>query len=339
MSTTRTTPPPAATEAAAHDSKGPGDARRRLVAVLLAAPLIAALALWAFAWPAARTAPRDLPVGLVAPAGAPVAERLTTGPAEDSFDVHRYQDADAARAAVEDREVYGALIASPRGTELLTASAASPAVAQLLERTVAAQAPPGTAVRTTDVVPLPDTDPRGAAFAAGALPLALAGVAAAALVTLLGLAGGRAAGALAAAAALVGLTAAAVQHSWLGVLTGNWWAEAGVLGLTVLAVAAAAAGTAAVLGPRGLGLAAFVLVLLGNPFSGVTSAPELLPSAVAWIGQLLPPGASGALLRSVSYFGSAAAAPTLVLSAWALLGLTAVVLGGRRHHRAAAGAR
>ncbi|WP_431784056.1 ABC transporter permease [Streptomyces chumphonensis] len=333
MTTTRTTPPLAATEAGARDGRGPdGGTRRRLVAVLVAAPLIAALTLWAFAWPAARTAPRDLPIGLVAPAGAPVAERLTTGPAEDSFDVHRYQDAEAARAAVEEREVYGALIASPRGTELLTASAASPAVAQLLERTVAAQAPPGTEVRTTDVVPLPETDPRGAAFAAGALPLALTGVAAAALVTLLGLTGGRAAGALTATAALVGLTAAAVQHSWLGVLTGDWWAEAGVLGLTVLAVAAAAAGTAAVLGTRGLGLAAFVLVLLGNPFSGVTSAPELLPSAVAWIGGLLPPGASGELLRSVSYFESAATAPALVLSAWALLGLTAVVLGGRRRH-------
>ena len=40
------------------------------------------------------------------------------------------------------------------------------------------------------------------------------------------------------------------------------------------------------------------MVLVGNPFSGVGSAPELLPQPVGGIGQLMPPGAGGNLLRS-----------------------------------------
>ncbi|MBW1598088.1 ABC transporter permease [Streptomyces sp. JJ38] len=331
MSTAHTTTSPPAAPDAAPDRPGDGIPfdRRRLVAVLVVTPLIAALALWAFAWPASRIAPRDLPIGLVAPAGAPIAENLTGGPGEDAFDVQRYDDAAAAKAAIEDREIYGALVASPEGIQLLTASAASPAVAQLLNQAVAAQAPPGAEVTTTDVVALPEDDPRGTGFAAGALPLALAGVAAGAITFVMGLRGTVAAAALTGAAALVGLTAAAIEHSWLGILTGNWWAEAGVLGLTILAVGATVAGAAALLGARGIGLAALLIVLIGNPFSGVTSAPELLPGAAAWTGQLLPPGAGGSLLRSVAFFdGGGAAGPALVLTVWAVLGLTAMMLGG-----------
>ncbi|NEC47755.1 ABC transporter permease, partial [Actinospica acidiphila] len=40
---------------------------RRIAAVLALIPTLVALALWAFAWPAARTAPRDLPLGVAGP--------------------------------------------------------------------------------------------------------------------------------------------------------------------------------------------------------------------------------------------------------------------------------
>ncbi|MGP3637049.1 ABC transporter permease, partial [Streptomyces sp. 24-1644] len=143
--------------------------------------------------------------------------------------------------------------------------------------------------------------------------------------------GTRAALALTGAAALVGITAAALAHSWLGVLAGDWWAEAGALALTVLAIGSAVAGLAALLGPKGIGLGALLMVLLGNSFSGVTSAPEMLPGPVGVIGQWLPPGAGGSLLRSVAFFdGNAAGGPALTLALWSVAGLAAVVLGGRR---------
>ncbi|MBK3630721.1 ABC transporter permease, partial [Streptomyces sp. MBT49] len=221
-------------------------ASRRLVAVVLLVPLLAAVALWAFAWPAARTAPRDLPLGVAGPAAATAPLERQLAQQEGAFDLHHYTDGKAAREAVEDRTVYGAVVVTAEGPELLTASAASPVVAQLLREAVAERtAATGAGLRTVDVVAAPATDPRGAALGASVLPLALAGIAAGAVVSLLGLRGIRAVGALVGAAALVGLVAAALAHSWLGVLTGDWWAEAAVLGLSTLAVSAAVAGCAA----------------------------------------------------------------------------------------------
>ncbi|WP_318206573.1 ABC transporter permease [Streptomyces sp. SJL17-1] len=306
-------------------------AGRRAIAVMVLIPVVVALTLWAFAWPAARTAPRDLPIGVAGPATAVTALEQDLARHEGAFEVHRYEDGAAARAAIEDRHVYGAVVVSPGGTELLTASAASPVVAGLLRDALTAQAPEGTKIPVTDVVAAPAGDPRGAVLASSLLPLALAGAAAGAVTTLLGLRGGRAAGALVGAAALAGAVGAALAPSWLGALGGNWWAEAGVLGLTVLAIGSTFAGLAALVGKPGLGLGALLMILLGNPFSGVSSAPELLPSAVGTLGQWLPPGAAGSALRSVSSFdGAAAGGPLLVLALWAAAGLTATLIGARR---------
>ncbi|WP_338497882.1 ABC transporter permease [Streptomyces sp. SJL17-4] len=306
-------------------------AGRRAIAVMVLIPVVVALTLWAFAWPAARTAPRDLPIGVAGPATAVTALEQDLARHEGAFEVHRYEDGAAARAAIEDRHVYGAVVVSPGGTELLTASAASPVVAGLLREALTAQAPEGTKIPVTDVVAAPAGDPRGAVLASSLLPLALAGAAAGAVTTLLGLRGGRAAGALVGAAALAGAVGAALAHSWLGALGGNWWAEAGVLGLTVLAIGSTFAGLAALVGKPGLGLGALLMILLGNPFSGVSSAPELLPSAVGTLGQWLPPGAAGSALRSVSSFdGAAAGGPLLILALWAAAGLTATLIGARR---------
>ncbi|MGW3301678.1 ABC transporter permease [Streptomyces rubiginosohelvolus] len=303
---------------------------RRAVAVILLIPLMVTLALWAFAWPAARIAPRDLPVGVAG--AAPAAEQLERRfeQRDGAFEVHRYADEAAARAAIEDRVVYGAVVATPQGPHPLTASAASPVVSQLLREAVTASVPEGTQVEVTDVVAAPVGDPRGSALGASVLPLALAGMAAGAVVTLMGLRGARGALTLLAASALVGLAAAAVAHSWLGVITGDWWTEAGVLALTVLAIGSAVAGLGALFGQRGIGLGALLMVLLGNSFSGVTSAPQLLPEPVGAIGQWLPPGAGGSLLRSVAFFdGSAAGGPVLTLTLWSALGLAAVLLARR----------
>ncbi|GGT51772.1 ABC transporter permease [Streptomyces atratus] len=307
---------------------------RRMVAVILLIPVVVILALWAFAWPAARIAPHDLPVGVAG--SAPAADRLQQRfeQREGAFEVHRYASAADARRAIEDRSIYGAVVATPQGPQLLTASAASPVVAQLLHEAVTAQAPEGAQVQVEDVVAAPAGDPRGSALGASFLPLAIAGVLSGSAVTMLRLRGGRAALALIGVATLVGIGAAALTDNWLGVITGDWWAEAGTLGLTVLAIGGTVAGLAALIGPPGVGLGALLMVLLGNPFSGVTSAPELLPRPIGTIGQLMPPGAGGSLLRSVAFFdGSDAGSALLTLTLWAALGLTAVLIGGRRRAR------
>ncbi|MEO3750433.1 ABC transporter permease [Streptomyces sp. B6B3] len=319
---------------------------RAFLAVLVLVPAFVALVLWAFTWPAARTAPHELPLGVAGPseAAGPIAERLAQR--GDAFEVHRYPDAAAARAGIEDREVYGAVVAAERpgqAPELLVASAGGPTVAALLEQLAAEMAeetaPGGPGVRVTDVVPTPAADPRGAVFNSSVLPLALAGIAIGAAATVTGLAATRRVHGLATlvgAAALVGLVSAAIGHSWLGALDGDWWTVAGALGLVVLASAATVAGCAALLGLPGIGLGALLVMLLGNPWSGVSSAPEMLPDPVGVLGQWLPLGAGATLLRSVAFFdGAAAGFPLLVLVGWTVLGGTAIALGGRRRRAGA----
>jgi hypothetical protein len=134
------------------------------------------------------------------------------------------------------------------------------------------------------------------------------------------------AGLLVLASLLTGSAAALIVQSWLGVVEGDWLANAGVLALTVLAIGAALAGLHALAGRAGLVGGALLMIFVGNPFSGMGSAPELLPTPVGAIGQLLPPGAGGNLLRSTGYFdGAGAAGHLVVLGAWALAGLALLV--------------
>jgi hypothetical protein len=319
---------------------GHAHGRRGLAAVVVLVPVLAGLALAAFAWPAARLAPRDLPVGVVAPAAAGDAVEQRLAQAGDAVEVRRFGDQAAARDAIADREVYGAIVVAPEGTTLLTASAASPLVAQLLQQAAAqlpgAAAPgPGAAgARVVDVVPADPDDPRGAALAASVLPLVLAGMAAGVLVWLAGGPGPGGWAALVAASAAAGLVAVGIAQGWLGVLGGDWAVNAGVLGLTVLAVGAGVAGLGALAGRAGVALGALLMVLVGNPLSGVSSAPELLPQPAGAVGQLLPPGAGGSLLRSTAFFdGAGAAAPLTVLAAWVGLGLLAAGLAAVRRRR------
>jgi len=308
---------------------------RRLLAALLLAPLVAALALWAFAWPTARTAPHDLPLGVAGPDAAVTQVEARLAGHQGAFELHRYSGEPAARAAIEARDVYGAVVVTGQGTTLLTASAASPVVAQLLQQAVARSGD----VKTVDVVPAPATDPRGAALTASVLPLAMAGIVAGVVVTVLGLTGRRAVVALLGSAALVGAVATGIADGWLGVLTGDRWAEAGALSLATLAVSAAVAGMAALIGQAGITVAAGTIMLIGNAFSGASSAPRMLPEPAGTIGQWLPPGAGATLLRSVSFFdGAASLTPALTLTWWATIGLGAVLAGpALKERRAGAG--
>lgn len=301
--------------------------RKPPFALLLLVPVAVAIVLTLFAWPNARLEPRDMPIGVAGPPGAAgaIEQRLTAQ--AGAFDVRRYADESAARAAIEDREVYGAFVVTPGGPKVLTASAASPAVAQLLNHAAAELPARAAPVEVVDVV----ASPRGAALASSVLPLVLAGLLTGVVASLLAAGALGRAGLVLVGSLLAGLTATAIVQSWLEVVEGEWLTNAAVLSLTVLAIASVTAGLYAVLGERGVGLAALTMVLIGNPFSGVASAPELLPDPVGGIGQLLPPGAGGNLLRSTGFFdGAAAGGHVVVLSTWVLAGLALLLVAGAR---------
>ncbi|HEY1358106.1 MAG TPA: hypothetical protein VGF21_07365 [Thermoleophilaceae bacterium] len=270
---------------------------------ILVVPLAVAVVLALFAWPSARLEPRDLPVGVVGPAPAGLADR--------GFEIHRYATEADAREAIDDREVYGALV--PARRRVLTASAASPAVAQLL-----GHAAERSGARTVDVVP---AGTAGSALPSSVLPLLLAGILTGALAALSATSALGRAALVAGGSLLGGLVATGIVQGWLGVVDGHAAANCTALTLTILAIAAFLAGLYALFGRHGIVPGALALVLIGNPFSAVGSAPELLPQPVGAIGQLMPPGAGANMLRSTGFFDNAAAGGhAAVLLAWAAVG-------------------
>jgi hypothetical protein len=70
----------------------------------VALPLVISLAVMAYAWPASRIAPRDLPVGIVGTSAA--SQNAVEGLAHSKpggFDFHLYPDEASARSAMECR--------------------------------------------------------------------------------------------------------------------------------------------------------------------------------------------------------------------------------------------
>ncbi len=280
--------------------------------------VIVTLALAAFTWPSGSLEPRDLPVGVVGAAPAALADR-------EAFDVHVYASEAAARAAIMDREVYGAVT----GDGVLVATGASPAVAAAL-REAAPSAP------VTDLAPGTANDPRVSTIASLALPLTILGIVAALIAVLtarsvrerLALVGG--------AAAITGLVAALLTHTLLDALPGPALGTAAAVALAVAAIGTAITGLASHLGRPGIGVGAVLMMFVGNPWSGVTSAPHLLPEPAATIGQLLPTGAAGNLLRSVAFFdGAAAGGYVVVLAAWLVAGLALIATATLRRRQPA----
>jgi hypothetical protein len=310
----------------------PVDLPPRRAALLVVGVLAAlqALMVLAFAWPASRTDPRDVPVVV---AGSPAAVsgfagRLAAGH-PGVLEVTRVPDGERAREALRDRDAYGAVLLDGPQPRVLVASAASPTVSQLLSSLAAGlDGSPGAPVE--DVVATGPDDPRGAFLSAGLLPLVMTSViAGAALALVVGAAAWRAAG-VGLFAVVGGLVVTGIGHA-VGGLQGSYALEAGVVGLTVVAVAGTVAGAGSLLGHAGIPPVAIVMMLLGNPLSGASSAPEMLPRPWGALGQLLPPGAGSQALRSVTYFdGVGAATPLLVLSVWAIAGLALVGVAWRR---------
>jgi hypothetical protein len=308
-----------------------------VIAVVTLLTAVLTVLLIAFAWPAARTEPRDLPLGVAGPAAATgqISAALNQN-SPGAFEIHTYADRAAAVDAIEDRDVYSAIVAGQDGPEVLTASARGPVVSQLLgqlaTRLAEQQGGPDAVVpKVTDVVPLPADDPRGAGLAAGALPLVLGGIIAAVALTRLVPAGMRRIGGAVAFAVTGGLALTAVLQYWLGALEGDYWANSGVIAFSIAATSVAILGLEWLLGTAGLALGAATMMLLGNPLSGLTSAPEMLPTGWGTLGQLLPPGAAGTMLRAVAWFdGANITQPVLVLSAWFLGGLLLCAAGAVR---------
>jgi hypothetical protein len=302
-------------------------ARRTLVTVswlLLAQAVLVA----AFVLPGYKPEAHHVPVGVVGP--QEVARALETKSGDD-FTVTRYASESAARDAIDDRDVYGALIVDGKERRLLTASAASNTVAQMLRG--AADKAAGD-VQVTDVKPLDSDDPRGATLNLLFLPLISVCFTAALAFGALSLSVRGLIAGVGAFAVLGGLAVTALLAYGLGALPGSYLALSGLTALTILAIALPVAGLHRLLGQAGIGVGAVLFLVIGNPASGNGTAPELLPGFWRWISQLMPPGAGGTGLRNTSYFdGAALGQPILVLTGYAVAGALLVGVADAVHRR------
>lgn len=306
------------------------------VVVLLTATI--SVLLIAFAWPSVRSSVHDVPIAVAGPTAA--AEQVSAALDQrlpGGFEITEVTDTAAAERLIRDRQVYGAIDLSSGSPRVIVASAASAAVAQTLQSGAAALGQgTSTAVAVRDLVPLPADDPRGAGLAAGALPLVMGGLLAPLLLTRLVRGTTRQVTGALAFAITSGLAVAAVLQFWLGSLGGAHWANSGAVALTIAAISLSILGLVSVLGYVGFVLGAVAMMLIGNPLSGTATAPEMLPGWSGALGQWLPPGAGGQLLRSTAFFdGHGATHAVIVLATWLTLGGILCLASGLRARRAA----
>lgn len=318
----------------------PPAALRATAVVGILTVLIAVVAV-AFALPATRSGPHGVPIGVAGPqaAGGQVAETLEQH-APGAFDVTYFPGDTALRDAVADREVYGGLVLPGQpgsAPTMVIATTASPAVAQLLTQlgTTLGQRL-GVPVGVEDLAPPTVEDPRGAGLAASALPITLAGILPAiALVLLFPGRPGTQLAAGAAFAAVSALTLAVLMRYVLNTIDQNFWGVTAALMLGIGAALLFLLGLGALFGRVGLATGAVLALLIGNPLSGLTSAPEMLPAGWGDFGQLLPQGAAATLLRSAAAFGGAGSSTAIVvLSCWALAGIALTGAAALRTRRA-----
>jgi hypothetical protein len=118
-----------------------------------------------------------------------------------------------------------------------------------------------------------------------------------------------------------GLVAAFVTNVLVGAFHGHFLAIWGLAALYVLALGLPIVAFQLFLGVAGVAVGAVMFLVIGNPASGGSSAPELLPGFWRLLSQLLPPGAATTAMRDVVYFhGHGMANALIVLGTYAVLG-------------------
>lgn len=326
-----TTTDPATTTASPEPARTLGWGKLAGVVAGLAAAV--ALMLCAFLTPAINSGPKDLPLAVSGPTAA--VSQLTGALAQrspDAFDVTTYATPAEARAAITDREAIGGITVGADGVTIITAAGAGTPYVNLLKGIGAGLTTAGQHVSYAEVAPLTTDDPAGAGLTALGLPLAFGGMASAVLLSNL-VKGSRSRRAIAALAfsAAAGLVVAAILIDGFGSIDANYWALSGGLALGIAAISVFVLGMESRFGYAGLGIGALLMMFVSNPLSGLATGPHWLPAPWGTIGQFLPIGAAGTVLRSIAFFAGAGMTRALVvLVCWILAGLA--LMGAKALH-------
>lgn len=203
------------------------------------------------------------------------------------------------------------------------------AAAQLEQMKVQAEQASAMAVKTTAVVPLRESDSSGTGLAIAAFPLVIGGILGGSFSALRVNGTWRRFATATLYAVIGGALTALILSTWFGFIPGDFATLWAAFGATYLATAFFIVGVGALSSPLiGLAVGAVITMFIGNPISGASMPSVFLPGAWGQIGQMLVPGASSTLLRSIAYFPEVATSDQwLVLGSWIAFGLLAGVIG------------
>jgi hypothetical protein len=274
--------------------------------------------------------PRDVPVAAV---GTPAVAQAIEAQAPGQLDVRAVPDLGAARTAIDEREVYAAVVPGPNGVrELVIASSASNQVANFMRKTLGA-ATPDNVPKIVDAKPLPDDDSAGSS-----IPLLVQLIILGGSVGILGFRGvlprfqGGPTGGVLPIAALVayalafGLAVTGISSAF-GVGTDAAFLDRLlVFSFISLAVTASTAAMVSLIGAAGSAVAGTLFFVIGSQISGGNTALEFLSPFWSGLGEHLPGGAGTALVRDVLYFPDASMAePIATLAAYVGAGVLVVM--------------
>ena len=246
-------------------------------------------------------------------------------------------DPAAARRAIEDREVYAALV--PAEGRLIVSQAAGFATHALISTAIpAAAAEAGRTLSVETVHPLPEDDPRGAVMSFYVLALVVGGYIGATVLTALAapasLRNGRRRVVALVYAIVAGSLTTIVTGVGLGHFAGHRLELTGLAIFVVFSVAAFIAALQIAIGILGSLVAMVVLVWLGSQGSSGWSRQGFFPRHPHH--GALSPGRRGGRYGRASCTSTAPPVTRnlLVLTAYAVVGTVVVLLTGRRRGRA-----
>ncbi len=288
-----------------------------------------------FLWPAGSAEPRNLPVGIVGPeqVTSQVAEQLDAKQ-PDAFSITQFSDEAAALAAIEEKNIYGAIVFGQE-MKVIVASAANPSVAQLIRElgqslmqlSAQQQGQMLPQLKVQEVAALPDSDPRGAVLGSSALPIVIGGISLGAMAALRLKSRSAKTSLLIISSSVAGLLVAALLQGVFGVFSNSYALNATAIAAVMAAIAFALVGMHSALGLPGFGITAATLFLLGNPLNGVALPVEFYPEGWGLVGQLMPVGAGFELIKRINFFELAdQSMQWWVLAAWITVGFVLSLL-------------
>jgi hypothetical protein len=249
-----------------------------------------------------------------------------------SLKVTNYSDETSAKNAIDQAQIWGALIVSGDSTTLIVVPSISDlAPLDLALRFEDAAKATGQKLTVQQYAPvkLAAKDPFGIVQGLMLVPLLIGGYMSTILVMS---ATGRAAGRwraaqLAGFAVVAGLAVDLVVCYWLqGFPSHKFWIVWPICSLIIVVVAFVAAILQKLLGPAGTMLTIILILLFGNPSSGGANGVPYLPTFWRDIGPYLPPRNAYILLHHTIYFDGHGTSEALTILL-VYLGVTALILG------------